>query len=44
MAGADVDVQCDMLPLSALFSFSLKCNVYKCTKPLLAAKISLGLP
>jgi len=27
-----------------LSSFSLKRNVYKCTKPLLAAKTSLGLP
>jgi hypothetical protein len=30
------------LPLFSLFS--LKCNLYHCTKPLLAAKTSLGLP
>jgi hypothetical protein len=29
---------------AALLSFSLKRNVHKCTKPLLAAKTSLGLP
>jgi hypothetical protein len=28
---------------TAVFSYSLKRNVYKCTKPLLAAKTSLGL-
>jgi len=26
---------------AALFRFCLKCNVYKCTKPVLAAKTSL---
>jgi hypothetical protein len=33
------------LPPPPLFSlFSLKRNVYKCTKPLLTARTSLGLP
>ena len=32
------------LPPPALFSFPLKRNVYKCTKPLLTAKTSPGLP
>jgi hypothetical protein len=33
-------VQRDASPPSALFSFYLKHNVYKCTKPLLAAKFA----
>ena len=43
-AWAGLDVQRDTSPPSAIFSFSLKRNVHKCTKPLIAAKTSLGLP
>jgi hypothetical protein len=34
-----VDGQRDTSPPSALFSYSLKRNIYKCTRPLLAADI-----
>jgi hypothetical protein len=37
-------MQRDMSPPSTLLSFSLKRNVYKCTKPLLAAKTLFRVP